>query len=666
MNPLLLRLSGQSTTAERKESPEQRLGDFTTTPRVIILSALAIVIGVLGAVVALALLRLIGLFTNLFFFQRWDTTLVSPAGNHLGVLVVLVPVFGALVVGLMARYGSERIRGHGIPEAIEAILINGSKIQPRVAILKPLSSAISIGSGGPFGAEGPIIMTGGAFGSLIAQFLRLTSAERKTLLVAGAAAGMSATFSAPIASTLLAVELLLFEWKPRSLIPVALAAVTADAARYYLIGAGPLFPTPAHVAFIGVGGLMGCVLVGVLAGALSALLTLAVYAAEDAFRLLPIHWMWWPAIGGVVIGLGGLIFPQALGVGYSTINALLQGNVAVGTILGVLIVKSIIWSVSLGSGTSGGVLAPLLMMGGALGGLLALILPYEGAGFWELIAMAAILGGTMRSPFTGIIFTLELTHDINALLPLLVACVIAHGFTVLTLKRSILTEKVARRGYHLSREYAVDPLEILFVREVAHTNFVALSPDILVCDLEKRIQDGDRPRGQYLFPITDKDGLLVGVVARSDVKRAAEDKTADLATLRLADIMNGDPAVAYPDEPLRVAVSRMATTGLTRFPVVERDNSRKVVGMVSLNDLLKARAHNLEAEQRRERILPLRIAFPRSRPRPQQVDSESEAEAEVATDPSNESPTEAVTEATTEPAGGSTSEPEADKTTSQT
>jgi H+/Cl- antiporter ClcA/CBS domain-containing protein len=581
-------------------------------------------------------------------------------------LVVLVPVLGALVVGLMARYGSERIRGHGIPEAIEAILINGSKIQPRVAILKPLSSAISIGSGGPFGAEGPIIMTGGAFGSLIAQFLRLTSAERKTLLVAGAAAGMSATFSAPIASTLLAVELLLFEWKPRSLIPVALAAVTADAARYYLIGAGPLFPTPAHVAFIGVGGLMGCVLVGVLAGALSALLTLAVYAAEDAFRLLPIHWMWWPAIGGVVIGLGGLIFPQALGVGYSTINALLQGNVAVGTILGVLIVKSIIWSVSLGSGTSGGVLAPLLMMGGALGGLLALILPYEGAGFWELIAMAAILGGTMRSPFTGIIFTLELTHDINALLPLLVACVIAHGFTVLTLKRSILTEKVARRGYHLSREYAVDPLEILFVREVAHTNFVALSPDILVCDLEKRIQDGDRPRGQYLFPITDKDGLLVGVVARSDVKRAAEDKTADLATLRLADIMNGDPAVAYPDEPLRVAVSRMATTGLTRFPVVERDNSRKVVGMVSLNDLLKARAHNLEAEQRRERILPLRIAFPRSRPRPQQVDSESEAEAEVATDPSNESPTEAVTEATTEPAGGSTSEPEADKTTSQT
>ena len=613
----LSRLAGRFEPANATD-PSARLGDFTTTPRVIVLSLLAIVIGVLGAFVALALLRLIGLFTNLLFYQRWSAELVSPAGNKLGVFEVLVPVFGALIVGLMARYGSERIRGHGIPEAIEAILINGSRIQPRVAILKPLSSAISIGSGGPFGAEGPIIMTGGAFGSLIAQFLRLTSAERKTLLVAGAAAGMSATFSAPVASVLLAVELLLFEWKPRSLIPVALAAVSADAARYYLLGNGPLFPAPSHAAFIGIGGLLGCVLVGVLAGALSALLTLAVYAAEDLFRLLPIHWMWWPAIGGVVIGLGGLIFPQALGVGYSTIRAMLQGDVPVGVILGVLIVKSIIWSVSLGSGTSGGVLAPLLMMGGALGGLLALILPFEGVGFWELIAMGAILGGTMRSPFTGIIFTLELTHDINALLPLLVACAIAHGFTVLTLKRSILTEKVSRRGYHLSREYAVDPLEILFVREVARTRFVALGPDIPVAELEQRIQDESRPRGQYLFPVVDDQGRLLGVVARSDVQRIARDPYANLSALHLGDIMMKDPVVAYPDEPLRAVVYRMAATGLTRFPVVERDDPRKLVGMVSFNDLLKGRALNLEAEQRRERVLPLRVVFPRFRasPRP--------------------------------------------------
>ncbi len=419
-----------------------KLGDFTTDTRVILISIMAIVIGVISAFVALILLRLIGLFTNLAFFGRWSTALVSPVGNHLGIFEIFIPVIGGLIIGVMARYGSERIRGHGIPEAIEAILINGSKVEPKVAILKPISSAISIGTGGPFGAEGPIIMTGGAIGSMIAQFFHLSSTERKTLLVAGAAGGMSATFASPVAATLLAVELLLFEWKPRSLIPVALASATAAVVRSYIIGMGPLFPTPPHSAFIGPVGMLGCVLVGLLAGALSALLTMMVYASEDAFRKLPIHWMWWPAIGGLVIGIGGLIFPQALGVGYSTIGALLQGNVTVGVIVGILLVKSVIWSVSLGSGTSGGVLAPLLMMGGALGGVEAMFLPHEGAGFWPLISMGAILGGTMRSPFTGIIFVLELTHDVNILLPMLIAVVIAHGFTVLVMRRSILTEKV--------------------------------------------------------------------------------------------------------------------------------------------------------------------------------------------------------------------------------
>jgi H+/Cl- antiporter ClcA len=431
-----------------------KLGDFTSTPRMITISGMAVCIGLVSAFVALGLLKLIGLFTNLFFFGRWSAALVSPAGNRLGGWEILVPVTGALIIGVMARYGSERIRGHGIPEAIEAILIGGSRIEPKVALLKPLSSALSIGTGGPFGAEGPIIMTGGAFGSMIAQLFKLTANERKTLLVAGAAGGMAATFAAPVASVLLAVELLLFEWKPRSMVPVALASVTAAAARRYIIGLGPLFPVPAHPVFIGPSGLLSCVLVGLAAGGLSALLTLAVYAAEDVFRLLPIHWMWWPAIGGLAIGVGGLIFPQALGVGYETIGALLQGDVPLKMIVGILLVKSAIWAISLGSGTSGGVLAPLLMMGGALGGIEAMFLPHEGAGFWPLVSMGAILGGTMRSPFTGVIFALELTHDVNMLLPLLLAVTIAHAFTVLTLRRSILTEKVARRGYHL-RFFAV-------------------------------------------------------------------------------------------------------------------------------------------------------------------------------------------------------------------
>ncbi|HUI81448.1 MAG TPA: chloride channel protein [Bryobacteraceae bacterium] len=597
----------QKTRHPAQASGAEKLGDFTITPRVLWIAALAIFIGLVSAYVAFALLRLIGLFTNLFFYQRWSTALVSPAGNHLGIWVVLVPVVGALIIGLMARYGSERIRGHGIPEAIEAILINGSKVEPKVAILKPLSSAISIGSGGPFGAEGPIIMTGGAFGSMIAQLFHLSSVERKTLLVAGAAGGMSATFASPVAAVLLAVELLLFEWKPRSLIPVALASVTAGAARRYILGLGPLFPTPPHPVFIGPEGLLGCLVAGVLAGALSALLTAAVYGAEDLFRLLPIHWMWWPVFGGLAIGLGGLIFPQALGVGYDTIGALLQGSVPRTMILGILLVKSAIWAISLGSGTSGGVLAPLLMMGGALGGIEAMFLPNEGAGFWPLVSMGAILGGTMRSPFTGVIFALELTHDVNMLVPLLAAVTIAHGFTALTLRRSILTEKVARRGYHLSREYSVDPLEILFVREVMRSNIVAFPAQATQTELAASLNvDHDR-RGQILYPVIGPEQRLEGVITRHHLQELLQDSNGHQR--QLEEFAERNPVVAYADEPLRVVVYRMADTGFTRLPVLESFETRKLVGMISLPDLLRARTRSLEEERHRERVLRIHLPF---------------------------------------------------------
>jgi chloride channel protein, CIC family len=566
------------------------------------------VIGALCAYVALALLRLIGLFTNLFYFGRWSTAMVSPAGNHLGIYSVLVPIAGALIIGVMARYGSERIRGHGIPEAIEAILINGSRVEPKVALLKPISSAISIGSGGPFGAEGPIIMTGGAIGSMIAQLFHLTSAERKTLLVAGAAAGMSATFASPVAAVLLAVELLLFEWKPRSLIPVALASSVAAVLRRYILGFGPLFPVPVHPLFIGPKGLLGCALVGLLAGVLSALLTVSVYAAEDTFQKLPIHWMWWPAIGGLAIGLGGLVFPQALGVGYDTIGALLQGSVTTKVILGVLLVKWFIWAVSLGSGTSGGVLAPLLMMGGALGGLEAMFLPNEGAGFWPLISMGAMLGGTMRSPFTSIVFAFELTHDANVFLPLLVGSVIAHAFTVLTLKRSILTEKVARRGYHLSREYAVDPLEILFVREVMRTNIVVLPAASALREFQHSLR-AHRGQSQRLLPVVNAEGRLVGVLTRGDILQRIEHEGEAALRRTLGELVRRETVEAFPHEPLRIVVYRMAEKGITRMPVVE-PSSGKLLGLVSLTDLLKARTRHLEEERRRERVLSLRFFLP--------------------------------------------------------
>jgi H+/Cl- antiporter ClcA len=528
---------------EPRGLPTAEPGDFTATPRLILLGLIGCCLGVLSAYLSVLLITLINACTNLFFFQRFSTAAVSPAAHRLGAWVILVPVAGAFLIGLMARFGSERIRGHGIPEALESILIKGSRVEPKVAVLKPISAAISIGSGGPFGAEGPIIMTGGAFGSLIAQFFHLSSAERKTLLVAGAAAGMSATFATPLAAVLLAVELLLFEWKPRSFVPVALASATAAAARRYLVGVGPLFPVVAHPIFIGPAGLAGCVVTGIAAGLLSLALTRAVYASEDAFLRLPIHWMWWPIVGGVAIGIGGLIYPRALGVGYDVIAELLQHTVSQRDLLGILLVKSSIWAIALGSGTSGGVLAPLLMMGGALGGLEANLLPDFGPGFWPLVSMGAILGGTMRSPFTGIVFAFELTHDVNMLLPLLVAVTLAHAFTVLTLRRSILTEKVARRGFHLSREYEVDPLEIVFVREVMQT---------------------------------------------------------DLATPGI-EAIHASMVTAYADETLKVVVYRMAHHGLTQVTVLDRESGAPV-GSLTLEDVLQGRRLTLEAEHRRERV----------------------------------------------------------------
>jgi CIC family chloride channel protein len=582
----------------------EALGDFTTTTRVIPIAALAIGIGLLSTLLAWTLLRLIGFFTNLFYYGRISTALVSPSQNHLGWLALFVPVAGGLVIGFMARYGSERIRGHGIPEALESILIHGSKVQPRLAILKPISAAISIGSGGPFGAEGPIIMTGGAVGSVISQLFHLTAAERKTLLVAGAAAGMAATFATPVAAVLLAVELMLFEWKPRSAIPVALASATAGAARRYIMGLGPLFPVPQHAIFIGPQGLAGCVIAGFLAGGLSALLTMGVYAAEDSFAKLPIHWKWWAAIGGLAVGAGGLIFPQALGVGYDTIQSLLQGDVPRTVIAGVLLVKSASWVISLGSGTSGGVLAPLLMIGAALGGVEAIFLPHEGAGFWPLVSMGAILGGTMRAPFTAVLFAFELTHDVTVLLPLLVAAMLAHATTVLLLKRSILTEKVARRGFHVTREYAIDPLEIFFVREVMRTKLAALPADGTIEEFRHTMLHGPRHRGQHLYPVVDREKCLHGVITRRKLRELiASEATSDA----LGDVLR-EPVVAYPDEPLRVVVHRMAESGLTRFPVVEREGGR-LAGMVSLEDLLLARARNLDEERERERVLRLRLPF---------------------------------------------------------
>ncbi len=587
--------------------PAEALADFTATPDLLRLVPLAIVVGALATGVALALLDMIGFITNLAYYQRVSVRLVSPADNTLGAVALVIPVVGGLVVGLMARYGSEQIRGHGIPEAMERILINGSRVQPRLALLKPISSAVSIGTGGPFGAEGPIILTGGALGSIVGQLFHLTAAQRRSLLVAGAAAGMSAVFGTPVAATLFGVELLAFELKPRSMILIALAAATADGLRMVLANAGlvapqPIFPVPSHPPLGGVV-LLGAAVVGLVVGLAAWLLTQAVYRSEDAFGLLRghLHWMWWPMIGGLVIGLGGLVEPRALGVGYDTIHAELLGQLGVEALLLLFVVKLTIWAVGLGSGTSGGILAPVLMLGAAAGGIVGHVLPGASQGVWSLLGLAAAMGGVTRSPLTAVVFAFELTHDQNSLLALLIAATVAHLVSVLILKRSILTEKVARRGFHVMREYSVDPLEATFVREVMDADVYTVEPVQSVVELYAALPEGSAGRRQRLYPVVDGDGVLRGVLPWSKVLSGKEGPTASVG-----EVMMDPMATAFPDEILRVVADRMAANALGVLPVVERDEPGRLCGLVTQFDLLSARQKLLEEERHAERVLTLR------------------------------------------------------------
>lgn len=575
------------------------LSDFTTDLRVLLLSAMALVIGAISAVVAYALVWLIAVITNLSFFHTFSSAHTTPQEAHLGAWVILVPVVGALIIGLMARYGSSKIRGHGIPEALEAILIGRSRMSPKVAVLKPISSAISIGTGGPFGAEGPIIMTGGAFGSLFAQLFHLSSMERKTLLVAGAAGGMAAIFATPVAAVLLAVELLLFEWKPRSFIPVAVSALIASALRVPLLGAGPIFPIMPHAAMTGAE--LGIALVVGLAGGLgSGLLTTLVYAFEDLFKKLPIHWMWWPAIGAVFVGVGGYFDPRVLGVGYDTIHLLLSGKMIGMTLLGLLVGKALVWSVALGSGTSGGVLAPLLIIGGALGAFASHWLPVGDASLWAMVGMAAIMGGTMRAPFTGMVFMLELTHDLNALPALMIGSIAALGVTVLLLRRSILTEKIARRGHHITCEYSVDIFSLLRVTDVMDDNPPTIPEDMMVTKFSDLIAQGDpqltRRQGTLLV---DDEGLLVGIITRGDVVRALQSKSAESTTVLQAGKRN--PIVTYSDELLHDAINKMLKNDVGRLPVVDRQNPRLILGYLGRANVMAARSRHIDEEHVRER-----------------------------------------------------------------
>lgn len=554
--------------------------------RLLQLCAWSIGLGLAAALAAQVLVRLIALITNFAFFQTLSLESVSPANNQLGWWVLLPPVVGALFVGLLARYGSPAIRGHGIPEAMEQVLTNESRIPARMTWLKPLSAAISIGTGGPFGSEGPIIATGSALGSLLGQLIRTTAAERKTLLAAGAAAGMSATFGTPVSAVLLAVELLLFEFRPRSLIPVVLASVAADGVRILVEGVGPVFPMPdltqpsaiALIVYVAIGALMGVAAAAVIR---------ITYFIEDAFERLPIHWMWWPVLGALAIGIMGYFVPRTLGVGYANITDSLAGSFTVNAALVLVAAKFVSWSVSLGSGTSGGTLAPLFTVGAGLGLAIGQLLnaAFPAAGIdprvAALVGMAALFAGASRAMLASAVFAFETTLQPLGLLPLIGGCATSYLIASLISRNSIMTEKIARRGIRAPMEYLADYLDQVYVSEIASRGVVTLGAEQTLEEVRQWIDsDPERSRHQG-YPVVDRQGVLRGVVTRRNI--LAWDANQDAT---IGDLIRRMPVYVYETSTARDAADHMVRHDVGRLPVVRRENPRHLIGIVTRSDIL--------------------------------------------------------------------------------
>ncbi|HEX4473676.1 MAG TPA: chloride channel protein [Polyangiaceae bacterium] len=569
----------------------------TLNRRVVVVASLAVLVAVAAGFVAQALTRLIGLVTNLCFYGRVSTAFTSPAGNHLGWWVVLLPAAGGIVVGVMARFGSPAIRGHGIPEAMEQVLTNQSRIPARLTFLKPLSAAVSIGTGGPFGAEGPIIATGGALGSLLGQVLATTALERKTLLAAGAAAGMAATFGSPLSAVLLAVELLLFEYHPRSLIPVALASTIAAGVRLALVGGAPVFPMPDLSAPHGAA-LLAYIFIGALVGVVSVGVTRAVYAVEDRFERLPIHWMWWPALGGLPVGLIGYFAPHTLGVGYDNIEQIVSGSLAIEAVVVLCALKFVSWVIALGSGTSGGTLAPLFTVGGGLGAVLGTLAnacdPALGVDvrIAALVGMAALFAGASRALLASVVFAFEATHAPFGVLPLLGGCTAAFLVSHLLMQNTIMTEKIARRGVRVIGEYGADFLDSILVRERGVRALVTVNADDDVRAVRTWLASDAASARHQGFPVIDASGELVGVITRREL---LDDS---VAAGRVRDLLRRPPIVVADDSTLRDAADRMAREGIGRLPVVSRKNPCVAIGIVTRSDLVNVHADRLREHER--------------------------------------------------------------------
>jgi len=572
--------------------------NYPVNKRIFFLSLQAIFNAVVVGCIAKLLVLLISLFTNIAFFQKFSFANTSPGNNHLGWLVIIVPIIGGLIVGIMARFGSAAIRGHGIPEAMEQVLLNESKIKPIITFLKPISAAISIGTGGPFGAEGPIIATGGAFGSVTGQIMRITANERKIMLAAGACAGMSAIFGTPLAAVLLAIELLLFEFSPRSIIPVALSCATGAAMHFIFFGFEPAFampniPEPSSIALI------TYVALGIVIGVCAAVVSKAVYIIEDLFEKLPVHWMWWPAIGAVAVGVIGYFAPFTLGVGYENISHLLSGTLPLKMFFTLCFLKFLSWAISLGSGTSGGTLAPLLTIGGALGGLLGTLtlLLFPGCEVnlitCVLIGMAAMFAGASRALLTSIVFALEATMQPHGLLPVLGACTASYFISFFLMKGSIMTEKIQRRGVATPESYEPDVLQTVIVKEILNDDVLAISADTTIKEAREWIKGTNEELGQVtVFVIVDADDLLQGIVFRKDIFSKKHDDNASVSTL----VKSMNPYI-YEENRLSIAIDLMDKYQTDILPVVTHDKDKRLTGIISHKDIFTAYRKRRNAEE---------------------------------------------------------------------
>jgi CIC family chloride channel protein len=589
-----------STTGDEKFLQPHQSSGF----RLEFVSLLAGIVGILAGLIAFILYDLIGLFTNLAYYHEWSFHFRSPEHTQIGPWIIVTPMIGGLIIGFMAKYGSEKIKGHGIPEAMEAVLTSRSRIEAKVAILKPLSAAIAIGTGGPFGAEGPIIQTGGAVGSLVGQFISTTAAERKVLLACGAGAGMAATFNTPIAGVILAIELLLFEFRARSFIPLVIACTLATSVRAVLLGQHSMF-TMGNVNFDVLHGLPFYLLLGVISGIAAIGFTKLLYWVEDQFARLPINDLWHPAIGALGLGIIGFFVPRVLGVGYDTISDILNNNLALKLLILVAVFKALALVISLGSGTSGGLLAPMFMSSAALGGIFAMVVnmivpsAHLSPGAFALVAMAAVFGSASRATFAFIVFAFEITRDYNAILPLMLACVIADMIALRYSPSSIMTEKLTRRGLRVPNEFEVGAMTVVRVSEVMRKDVVPIAQQMTVSELAERMGRGEPAYNLTQgLPIVSDDGNLVGVVTQGDLLRALEQDPP--GTMTVLEAGSNQLIVAYPDELVHDAMHCMLRHNIGRLPVVSRENPQQMVGYFNRASLLGAWTRQMEEEGIRE------------------------------------------------------------------